>query len=140
MNSEVKIGAHTYQLNRMDALKQFHVVRRLGPAIIVCGISLEMLRGGMKVGQEDMLSVVAPAMEIISKMPEEDANYVLFGCLSAVRRQEGEKWAPLTTPDGTKLMYADLELPEMLQIVMAVLRENLGNFLLGQIGAEPSQS
>jgi hypothetical protein len=138
--SELKIGDHNYRIGRIDALKQFHITRRLGPALLVCGISMEMLRGGMKVQQEDLLAVVAPAIEIISKMAEDDVDYVLFACLAACSRQEGDKWAPLTTSDGKKLMYSTLEMPELLQIVVATLRDNLGNFMLGPSGGEPTQS
>jgi hypothetical protein len=125
--SEFEVDGKKYQVGRMDAMKQFHVARRLGPALVIAGVSIEMARKGLD--GADALAMAGPVMTTISKMADEDVDYVLFTCLGVVKRQEGDKWAPVLTQDGKTLMFSDLELPQMLRIVIGVLEANLANFL-----------
>lgn len=136
--TEIEIEGHRYRVEKMNALTQLHVARRLGPALLVVGISLETLRAGMRIHIGDLIASAGPVMEVVSKMPEEDFNYVLFSCLRVVRRQQGEAWAPLVDAQGQRLMFADLDFVALLGLAIEVLKENLGNFLREPSGEDGS--
>lgn len=130
----------TYQIGKLDAMKQFHLVRRLGPVLVIAGVSLDMIRSGMKVDMGDIVAMAGPVMEVMSRMPDDEAEYLVFLCLSVCKMKQGDKWAPLMSPDGKKLMFSNIEMPEMLRVVVEVLKDNLGNFLTGLRAELISQS
>lgn len=140
MNKEstIEVGGHKYQCGSLPAMQQFHVVRRLGPALVIAGVSVEMLRKGVTLSSEEIVGVAGPVIMAIGQMKDEDADYVIYTCLGVVKRQSGNAWAPVAANDsGAKgrLMFEDIDLVMMLRLVGEVLMVNLGNFL-----TEPSAS
>lgn len=129
---ELKVAGELYQVGKLNAMQQLHVTRRLGPTLIVLGISMEMLKKGMKIDMDDLVASAGPVMEFVSKMSDEDFNYVVFTCLSVVKRQSAGAWAEVTTKGAEpRFMFADMEMGETIRLVVEVLRDNLGNFLKG---------
>jgi hypothetical protein len=127
--STITVKGETYECGKIPALAQFHVVRRLGPMLVVAGISVEMLRNGMKVELDDIVTMAGPVMELLAKMSDEDSEYIIFTCLAAVKRQQGTAFAPITAKDTKALMFMDIDMPVMLRLVIEVMKENLGGFL-----------
>lgn len=130
----IEIKGVKYQLGKLNAISQFHVSRRIAPVFVAIGVPLQSLMGGMKMDLGDMAMLLEPVANIMAKMPDEDVNYILYTCLSVVRREQLGKFAPVTT--GTSLMFEDIDMPTMIRLVIEVLRDNLGNFLL-ELGAAP---
>jgi len=82
---------------------------------------------------DDLATIVnafGPIAQAISKMSDEDFNFVLNSCMDTATRQDGEKWARIRAQGGG-FMYEDIDLPVMMQITYKTLAENLGNFLPG---------
>ena len=132
----VEIKGQTYQLATLPAITQFHVSRRLGPILATVGISIQMLKSGLKLDLDDFVPMLEPVLDVMAKMKDEDVNYVMFTCLGAVKRLQGEnKWAPVTTA-GSLIMFEDIGMDLMLRLVIEVLKENLGPFLM-ELGEEP---
>lgn len=136
--SQIEVAGQLYRCGKIPALQQFHVVRRLGPALVVAGISVEMLRTGMKMDVDELASMVGPVMEVVSKMRDDDVEYIIFTCLRAVQRKQGDAWAEVVAPGTTAgLMFQDIELPQMIRLVMEVLKENLAGFSTGLLDETP---
>lgn len=135
----LQVAGHDYQVGKLNALQQFHVTRRLGPTLLILGISMDMLRQGMKVELSDLVAHAGPVVEFLSKMSDEDSEYVIFTCLAVVKRKQGEAWADVLA-GGKQLMFADMDFAVMIRLVVAVLKENLGNFLKGLGDEQTSQS
>lgn len=130
MNDTVEIKGATYQIGRMPPITQFHISRRLGPMLAVLGISLSQLENGAKKTVLDFAPMLGPVMDIMSKMSNEDSEFIIFTCLAVVKRDQGEgRFAPITK--GTAMMFDDIDMPAMLRLVVEVLRTNLGGFLQG---------
>lgn len=124
---QINLNGINYQIGKLDALTQFHVTRRLLPILATAGIGVSQLKGMKTV--EDFMPLLGPITAIVASMSDEDSNYVIFTCLSVVKRQvTAESWANLTTPER-KLMYQDLDMVMMLRLTFEVLRENLMGFL-----------
>lgn len=129
----IEINGQTYRINKLNALAQFHITRRLSPLLATVGTSLAGLQLGLKAGALDFVAILDPMTEILAKMPEDDANYIIFTCLDKVARQVGERYAPVAT--NGQLMFEDIEMPFMLQLVFEVIKDSLGNFIGGLAGA-----
>lgn len=134
--TELEVDGHKYQVEKLNALKQLHVARRLGPMLVVAGVTVDMVRDGMKLDLDDVVALVGPVMEILSRMPDDEVEYIIFACLGAAKRLQGDAWAPLMTSDGKQLMFADMDMPAMVRVVLEVIKENLGPFLKGLAGGQ----
>lgn len=143
---EFRIGPTNYRTVPMGAFAQWHIMRRIGAA--ATGDIIEVVNRlidarksqksgdgenwlvGMMTSMEivDLIPIIEPLIRSIGRMTDADSNYVLMGCMSCVQRQVrgGTGWAPIVS--GDQLMYADIRLPEMLQLVGYVLRDNLTSF------------
>ena len=139
--AEFEVAGHKYRAGRLDAMTQFHVTRRLGPALVVAGVTFKMMQEGMRTTLEDWVAVAGPIMEVVSKMSDTDVDYIIFRCLAVVQRRDGDRWAPVLTQDRDALMYQDLDMAEMLRLTVEVLRGNLANFAKGlSAGGSSSES
>ena len=119
MLDTVEVNGQSYRIGKMPAREQFHVVRRLGPAIM--GFLASGAKGGGAAG------FYGPIVDHLSKMSDEDSDYVLDHCLSVVQRAQGNEWVKVRAPNGA-LMFNDIELPQLLNLTRAVLTENLRGF------------
>ncbi len=120
MSDTVEVGGHTYRIGRMPAREQFHVVRRLGPAIMGF-LASAVAKGGIA-------GAIGPIIDHLSKMSDEDSDYVLDHCMGVVSRaQPNGEWAKVRAPNGA-LMFQDIELPQLINLTRAVLTENLRGF------------
>ncbi len=132
---DFSIGDRQFKLNKLDAFKQFHIVRRLGP---ILGDIIPMARKLKGVGSAENMSeeekfdafaeLAAPVMNGISKLSDADANLVLLGLCSAVevRQAQSNNWARVAV--GENLMMGDLELPVLLQVAGRAFAYNLAGF------------
>ncbi len=131
---EFVVNGKRFQLNKIDALKQFHIVRRLGPILgsIIPVIKKLKVNTAEKKSEAEMLDDITvlaqPLMAGFSDLSDEDANLVLLGLCSAVEMyQDGLNcWARVA--DGKQFMVQNLELPELLQIAGRAFAYNLTGF------------
>lgn len=123
---EFDIQGHTYKVSKLDAMSQFHIVRRLLPVLgeLVPAVKME--------GETPELSMDAiPAIgTAISKISDDDSNYVLYGLLAGVSLQEpnGLGWSKVLS--GNTLMYSHISesLSIMLQLAFKSLMHNFTGF------------
>lgn len=122
------IGERKFKLNKIDAFKQFHIVRRIGPILgDLIPIANKLSKMSDDQRQENMFEAITPIMIGISKLSDEDSNKVLLGLLASVEMQQGAgNWARVATSD--QLMFSDLDLPLMLQIAGRAFQFNLSGF------------
>jgi len=127
MSSDSEINGHSYRFNRMPLMVKFHVARKVAPlmADIVAA-------NGAASGNTGLFSGIA---EAVARMPQEDADMVLSACLSNTEIRQGDRWFRVAQPSGT-VMYDFIDLPDVMQIVLGSLQENLGAFF----PASPSTS
>lgn len=131
---DFEIGTRKFKLCKIDAFKQFHIVRRIGPLLADL---LPAMKDVQKMSSSDSLSesdkldqlakFASPIMTGLSKLSDQDADLVLFGLLASVEIQQGGgNWARVASP--TMLMVQDLELPVLLQIAGRAFMFNLSGF------------
>ncbi len=138
--TEVTVDGHTYRVGKLDAKTQFHVARRLGPAVLAVGAPLlGMLGAERKAETSDLLALAGPVAQAMALMSDADANYVIDRCMSVVARQQEDRWAPVATATGV-FMFQDMEWVTLVRLTVEVLRENLGNFFQTAPDAGPSSA
>lgn len=128
---ELIIGGNTYSTSgKLDAFSQLHVARKLGPAL---GAVDSLTRPDNSGKDKSLLTVL-----ILAQINDADSEFVVKKCLSVVvRRQEGSL-AKVQSSDG-QLMFQDIPLEGLLQLTVAVIEENLGDFFrtsLARLGQE----
>lgn len=136
--SEIEIGGTLYQCNKISpARRQYHVMRRLLPAIGEFVNLFTAQQAGIEVPDGEWMGAVARAVPTLS---DADSDYVLDNALAFVRFKSGDRWAPLTASNGSGLMLDALvdDLATQLRLVFEVLRESLENFSVERLlGSTP---
>lgn len=115
---EMLIEGNTYQVGNMDAFSQLHVARKLGPALPI----VEGLVSERNVGKDVTLLVVL----ILSKLTDEETEYVIGKCMSVVSRKQEQGWAKLYTNGA--LMFSDTSMHAIIQLTAQCIVTNLGDF------------
>lgn len=131
---EFAIGNRKFKLNKIDPHKQFHIVRRVAPLIAellpaLGRISKTKVEGSSEEDKvEEFAKIMAPIMEGFSKLPDADADYVLFKLLASVEIQQEQfnVWAKIANDSG--IIMQDLELPVLLQAAGRAFVYNLSGF------------
>jgi len=137
MMPELEIKGQVYRASAMDTFVQFHVARRLGPLLMEFTSALAEAPKGLAIDKW-IGHVFGPVMGVISRMTDEDVNYVIHACLGVVQRKEGERWA--SVQKGSQLMYGDITMDSMIKLTIFVVREVLGPFLPEVLAATGSGS
>lgn len=131
--SEVIIGENTYVIGKLNAMKQFHLSRRLLP-ILQKLIPAFVAFQGVDVAKQDftkMASAMGPAVEALSEMSDADSEYVVSLCLSVVKKRNDKLMVPVWNDKLNAPMFEDMGLQEMLQLTWEVIGANLGSFIQG---------
>ena len=137
--NELELKNKTYRIDRLDALTQFHLVRKLTPVLAAAGISIKALvKSGESLdgGLDGLLPVIEPVSKIMAKMDTEDVNFILFSCLTKVaRKQDDGRYQSVIVGDassvsavGMRFMFEDIDMMIMIRLTIEVLRVNLGPF------------
>lgn len=124
---ETEINGQQYRTGKLNAIQQFHVARRLAPALWAMGAAAA---GAELTDLSDAgaLMKLGPVAEALAKMSDADTEYILKTCMSVVARQQGQGWAAVQAQNGSALMFEDIDLPVMMRLTFVVVQENLGNF------------
>lgn len=134
---EFEIKGEKYRTSKLSVFDQLKVTRKLLPVLAGIMPDIQSIKfavapkadGGTN--SEAVYAVMEKALpkiaEKLADMTEEDTNAIIFPCLSVVARQNGKVWAPVM--NSGELMFDDIDLMSMLQMVGRVVGDSLGNFL-----------
>ena len=126
---ELEINNQSYRTGKLNAFQQMHVSRRLAPILIALGKSAkEVLAVPEGAGQDDAaVMAFGPVADALANMPEDDVNYVINTALSVTTRKQGNLYSKVLQSNGN-LMFEDMGAAELMQLTVAVIRENIGGF------------
>lgn len=127
MSLDVEINGFNFRVGKLNAMVQLHVARRVLP---IMGALVGLMQSGAAeaITAENALPAMA---EQIAGMPDADVDYVVQACLRVVQRENDKGgWSAVMTPSG-QLMFEEIDMMVMLQLVGAVVKENLGGFFSG---------
>lgn len=122
------IGSVNFKLNKINALKQFHIVRRIAPIMAeLIPLASKFAKLKPEEMQEEQLAAITPIMNGLARLPDVDANLVLMGLLNSVEMQQSTgNWAKIAMDD--RLMFENLDLPILLQAAGRAFMYNMTGF------------
>ena len=128
---DFQIDGRNFKISKINAMKQYHIVRRIGPILSDLLSSIKSIpKQDAQMTEEQRFDEVAkiagPIMSGLSKLSDKDAELVLLGLLSAVEINRDGVWGRVVMND--QLMYQDLELPVMLNAAGRSLMFNMAGF------------
>lgn len=137
--AEFEVGGEKYRATKMGVLVQFHLARKIAPLMMPVAEALASQLGG-KLGDKltadglkdvspDQIALFAgPVIDALGRMTDDEANDIIFPCLAVVQRYQTVGWQPLLATGSRSLMFEDINLQTMLQLVWQVLAANLAGF------------
>lgn len=128
MATELVVGEHSYRVQKLNAIQQFHVARRVIPVLKTAIGALVALKNN-EGRVADPMDIIIAMSDDLARMSDEDSEYVLKTCLAVVQRKQGSGWMSLMT--AGRFQFEDLELPQMMQLVVAVLQDHFASFFAG---------
>lgn len=123
-------GGHEYQISRLGARQQFHLLCRLAPIFAKVGSAvLEVGPGDPEEQKARRAAMLLPAVASeLSNVESKNIDFILTTCLSVVKRKDGNGWADVQAAGTDKLMYPDMDIATILPLIIAAIEENLGSF------------
>lgn len=129
---EIELSGQTYRTGKLDVMRQFHLSRRLAPIIPpLIPVFVKLKAGGLEQDLLGFAGVLGPFADGLSAMSDEDSEYIIGTCLGVVQRKSGKTWAAVWDVGGKVCMFDDMELPDMIQLTLRVIQDNLGPFISG---------
>ncbi len=116
-------GQEYFSITKMTPFEQLAVARKLAPAIAL----VETLTAPVNANKDNsILSVI-----MLSYLSDADSEFIVHKCLTLVRRKQSEDGkippAPIVNSSGG-LQFDDLSLKGILELTVAILKENVGDF------------
>jgi hypothetical protein len=142
---EFEIGGHTYKADKMSAMQQLHVSRRLAPVVpkilpAMAALAAATEQGETEMDLASMAVALQPAADALAAMSDDDSEYVYSACLSVVSRKESGAWASVWSSQRKALMFEDLDLGVMTQLVFKVVGDSLAPFIRGFLSKAQSSA
>lgn len=121
--SEIEIDGVAYRIGRMNALRQFDVVRRLGPMVPI--MAQQLREGAEKI--DGARWIMGVAVGAAAEVKQADSDFVVQTCLGVVQRKDpvSGAWVPVLMGGQVS---DDIDLSVILEVLDAVLQENLSRF------------
>lgn len=156
MATEFEVNGKLYRVGKLDAIKQLHLARKIGP--IVAKIAPQFIgvanserpqpngdnqiEAEAEIPQEgpvplpgatsltDTIKLIEPVLDALADMKDEDVNYITRLCLSVTKRQEGPNaWMSPWNANAGRFQFDDIDMNVLVQICLNVIQENIGGFL-----------
>ncbi|NIF20260.1 phage tail assembly chaperone [Candidatus Pantoea multigeneris] len=134
---EFELKGVQYRTAKLSVFDQLKVTRKLLPVLAGLMSDFQSIRDGARLTAEDpqsaekvytlLESLLPKIADVLSGFSEEDTNAIIHTCLARVARQHGRGWSPVFSQG--ELMFDDIDLMSMLQMVGRVVGDSLGNFL-----------
>lgn len=124
-----------FKLGKINAMKQFHVARRVAPILadlvpIMTEVAkLDKTDDSLSQSEklDQMAKLAAPLMVGVSRLSDKDSEMVLHALLQSVEiQQEAGNWARLSSGDA--LMFHDMGLDVMLNAAGRAFMYNMAGF------------
>lgn len=133
---EFELKGQQYRTAKLNVFEQLKVSRKLLPILAGMMSEFQGIKEAAQSGDafRAMETALPKIADALADMSDEDTNAIIFPCLAVVLRQHGKGWTPVFTQG--ELMFDDIDLMIMLQLVGRVVGDSLGNFLPEAPGSE----
>ncbi len=152
---EFELSGQKYRAGKLSAFEQLHLSRKIAPLLpkmLPVFAQIASRRGaanGDEPSTEDhqpppdldaLADAFSPLAQALAEMPDADCEYVFASCLRVVSRLQAQAWASIWNTSAKSLMFDDIDLPVMTQMVVKVIADNLGPFMQGLLAQAQASS
>lgn len=129
---DFEVGGVKYKARTLSMFDQAFIVKRLMPALkgitTPAILSLAPREDGGEPDRGVLLQALPAIADAIYNLSDDDVQTIIKIAAKGVERQnQGGAYSPLATPAGD-ILFQDLTLPQMLQIVGKVVELHLADF------------
>lgn len=130
---DFSIDGIEYKAVKVDAVKQFHLARRLSPFLeaivpLIAKVKAGVIKEGDDATFDALIEGYAPFAKMMADMPDDQADYILFGLLACIKRKQGQGLGYANVTNGNALMYSDINVVQMMKMAYHAFMENLADF------------
>ncbi len=132
-----------YIAERLSAMQQLHVSRRIAPLIppLIPVFMALAEKGELMDRISDCAALAQPFADALASMPDDSAEFVISTCMSVVKRKNGEIYAPVWNSTAKLPMFSELnDMSVLLPIVVRVIQDNLGRFIEGLLTSKQAST
>jgi hypothetical protein len=130
------VDGNEYRSAPMNAFEQFDVARMLRNVLAGLAMVEEELNKGDDTKQPSTHAFVQLMCTMAGGLTKKESDDSIGMCLSKVERRQGQSWSLIRTGTGV-MMFADIQMSQMLEIVWHVLKLN---GLIAFFSVSPSSS
>jgi hypothetical protein len=133
-----EVNGIEYLLGSLTAKKQLHVSRRVAPVLASALTNLAGAPAGLTMDQI-LLTAARPIADTLSKMTDEDVDYVVDTCLAVCKRKATERggWVNVMNAAGG-IQFADMQMDALLALTAAVIEKDIMPFFpIGRLQSQP---
>jgi hypothetical protein len=130
---EFEIAGQNYRAEKLDAMKQWHISRKIAPlipAMLPAFLAIKDLNN-LEEDLPALATVLQPLAEGLASMSDESSEYLIATCLSVVQRQVGNTWGRVWDAPTKTTTFTDIDMGVMMKIVIQVIQDSLGSFIAG---------
>lgn len=140
MAEDLTLSSGVYRVGRFkNAIEQLNLARKLSPILVKMGSLVELFEKVLSddapasIDLKQAMTDLAPFAEALADLPDDRFSYIVNVCLGVCHRQSGQggSFAPVVV--GGQQMFQDITAMETMQLVYAVIQENLSDFFQGPI-------
>ena len=126
MPTEQVLEGIVYRTGVLNAKEQFHIARRLAPIIGAMASS----------AGTTMFNALAAAC---AQLEDKDVDFVMRTTMKIVTRQQGNQFLPVWNVAADIPQFADMNMSILLQLMIAVIQDQLGGFTPGPVDPGSAQ-
>lgn len=131
---EITLQDKNFRIGKLSALQQFYVFKRLSPVLPAIAIGIGSLKSFAdadskeeRMPNNELVGLFSPIIDVFSKIPDDEMDFILKTSLSVVQIQSGKEWHPVAV--NGQIMYDSIDVADMLTLVYYVNRDDILNFI-----------
>lgn len=134
---QLELDGHTYRIDAMPAMVQFHVMRKIGPVLSTLTPVIEAMNELQLNDDPDLddLAVLSQAAQplayALASLPDDHATYIINSAMACVKRRDSRLWSAAWDEASASPMYADMTPLVWLTLVFHIIKGQIQPFLRG---------
>ena len=125
----MQINGHDYNFGKLNARKQFHIMRRLTPVLSELTPLIKMFNQKRDDESNTGLQLIEHIAKTLGGLKDDDADFILDGLLDSITRDNGNGLGFSSVRVNGVTMFADIDMPTELTLAYHAIKANFTDFI-----------